>query len=349
MSKLFVNAVNCENDSCPPIWVMRQAGRYHSHYQNIRKKYSFIEICKNPEIAAEVAMGPIDDFDFDAAILFSDILFPLEAMGLKLDFNPGPVLSNYLLERSDLKHISMPSHADDFFEFQKIALDKTRERLPDEKGLITFIGGPFTLFYFAAAGKRREFADNVLSGLKDGRFEGFMDIALEVMKKNIHVQLQSDVDTIAILDTSSGLMNIDEYRDIYLPTLNKLFSYIKSIKPNLPITYYGKGIGKNHYDLLAGTEVSCFGVDHGNDIKDYLGKYQGKAIQGNLAPEILTMEEAEARKKIDEYLNDLMSLEKEKLKGWICGLGHGITPAAKEENLKYFVQTLRHKYMEKHA
>ena len=96
MNKKFYNALNRVPQPVPPIWFMRQAGRYHSHYQGFRKKYSFETLCKNPELAAEVACGPINDFDYDVAILFSDILFPLELFDLQLSYNPGPTFENYL-------------------------------------------------------------------------------------------------------------------------------------------------------------------------------------------------------------------------------------------------------------
>ena len=92
----FVNAIRLKEQNIPPIWFMRQAGRYHSHYQNLKKKYSFEELCKTPELAAEVAVGPVNEFDFDIAILFSDILFILEALGMDLKFDPGPILSQEL-------------------------------------------------------------------------------------------------------------------------------------------------------------------------------------------------------------------------------------------------------------
>ena len=101
----FRNAVNNIPQKVPPIWFMRQAGRYHSHYQNLRKKYSFVQLCKTPELAAEVAMGPINDFDYDVAILSSDILFPLESLGLELDYAPGPVFNRFLNENDLLRDI----------------------------------------------------------------------------------------------------------------------------------------------------------------------------------------------------------------------------------------------------
>ena len=102
----FRNAVNNIPQKVPPIWFMRQAGRYHSHYQNLRKKHNFVQLCKTPELAAEVAMGPINDFDYDVAILFSDILFPLESLGLELDYAPGPVFNRFLNE-NDLSEMGL--------------------------------------------------------------------------------------------------------------------------------------------------------------------------------------------------------------------------------------------------
>ena len=93
---LFRNALKRVSQKTPPIWFMRQAGRYHTHYQNLKKNYSFEDLCKNPELAAQTALGPIEDFDFDVSILFSDILFPLEALGMSLKYNPGPVFGKFI-------------------------------------------------------------------------------------------------------------------------------------------------------------------------------------------------------------------------------------------------------------
>ena len=101
----FENALARKSQSCPPIWFMRQAGRYHKHYQSLREKYSFEELCKKPGLAAETAIGPIEDFDFDVAILFSDILWPLQAMGMNLAFDPGPKFEEILSEQNYKKLI----------------------------------------------------------------------------------------------------------------------------------------------------------------------------------------------------------------------------------------------------
>src|SRR4051812_18158990 len=102
---LFEAALKKQNDSRPPVWFMRQAGRYHSHYQKLKERHSFLEICKIPEVACEATMGPIRDFDFDAAILFSDLLFPLEAMGMDLTYEVGPKLGWHLKTHDDLRRL----------------------------------------------------------------------------------------------------------------------------------------------------------------------------------------------------------------------------------------------------
>ncbi len=145
MNERFEKLLKGIPQSTPPIWFMRQAGRYHSHYQELRKRYSFEQLCKTPELAAEVACGPMTDFDYDIAILFSDILFPLELMGLKLSYKPGPTFENYLTEQ----HIKLKigdNEVEEKLNFQTKALDLTRKSLEKIKvlwGLLEVLG----LFY----------------------------------------------------------------------------------------------------------------------------------------------------------------------------------------------------------
>ena len=144
----FVNALSRKPQKVPPIWMMRQAGRYHSHYQNLKRTHTFEELCKSPILSAETAMGPIEDFDFDVAILFSDILFPLESLGMNLSYNPGPQFSNLLTEEnaSQLFNQSDPISS---LTFQAEAIERTLERLPVDKSMIGFVGGPWTLLSYA--------------------------------------------------------------------------------------------------------------------------------------------------------------------------------------------------------
>src|SRR5215471_7828474 len=154
-SARFQNALARRPQRTPPIWLMRQAGRYHRHYQALRAQHSFMDLCKQPELAAEVALGPVLDFDFDAAILFSDLLFPLEALGMGLEYtDAGPQLGWKLAQKS----ISQMSSVDEAWPrllFQGNALRATRRLLPDDKSLIGFVGGPWTLFVYAVEGTHK--------------------------------------------------------------------------------------------------------------------------------------------------------------------------------------------------
>ncbi|HVK79863.1 MAG TPA: uroporphyrinogen decarboxylase family protein, partial [Verrucomicrobiae bacterium] len=152
MNQQFQNALKSIPQAVPPIWFMRQAGRYHDHYQALKRDHSFVELCKVPELAAETAMGPIRDFDFDVSIFFSDLLFPLEALGMGLEYSPGPKLGWQLREESDLKRLRPVAEALPHLEFQRAALAATRAALPATKSLLGFVGGPWTLFTYAVAG-----------------------------------------------------------------------------------------------------------------------------------------------------------------------------------------------------
>jgi Uroporphyrinogen-III decarboxylase len=132
MNTKFSNACNRVSQKCPPIWFMRQAGRYHSHYQKLKEKYTFDQLCKTPELAAEVALGPIQEFDFDVSILFSDIVYPFQGLGIDLTFDPGPVLAEKITQQNYEQYLDLPK-AIEFMQFQADAIRATRNRLPADK------------------------------------------------------------------------------------------------------------------------------------------------------------------------------------------------------------------------
>ena len=182
-NSLFLNAINRVNQATPPIWFMRQAGRYHNHYQKLKEKYTFEQLCKIPELASEVACGPIKEFDFDVSILFSDILFPLEGLGLPLDFKPGPIFGDFINENNYQKYANI-DQAIDHMKFQKDAIKITREQLPKNKSLIGFVGGLWTLLRFAVDKKNKSFEP------QDFHFEYLETTILPLIKKNIQLQLE---------------------------------------------------------------------------------------------------------------------------------------------------------------
>ena len=338
---LFQETLERKNISgTPPIWFMRQAGRYHSHYQNLRKTNSFLDVCKKPDVSAEAALGPIQDFDYDAAILFSDILFPLEALGIELDFNPGPHLGHLLHSVSDLKYYTPPEDSRGYFKFQADALKLLRKKLPASKGVIGFVGGPLTIYQFAVSGSGKN--EGQIPGLESSRFTGFMDKLIPLLIDNMLVQAEAGVDCMAILDTCAGKISKQEYWDIYLPYLSRLICAFKGQMPHVKLVYYSKGTDAEYWDCLAGLPIDGLGIDYTNNLAQTLKNYGTRyAIQGNIDPEWMRLPWAQLKPKLEAVFSEVKALPKEFRTGWICGLGHGILPDVPEENVKHFIALVR--------
>lgn len=339
----FIKALNRRNDGTPPVWMMRQAGRYHAHYQNLKKTYTFEQLCKDPKLAAEVAMGPINDFDFDAAILFSDILFPLEVLGTPLEFNPGPKLGFHIKSVEDLNLYTKTPNVSQL-GFQAEALSLTRAALPENKSLIGFVGSPLTLYVFAVHGTHKTDLSDARAGLKDGRFKKFMEHLLPVLLANMISQAKAEPDVMAVFDSCAGDISLEDYEIIYLPYLQNLLNDFRAACPDMPIIYYGQNIGPTHWDLLKTLPIEVLGIDHRQDMTEALINQSARfALQGNFNPDCLTLEEDECQKKIDAFLDSILTLPKGLRKGWIAGLGHGVTPFAKEKNIRNFISSLRNR------
>src|SRR5437660_11806086 len=183
----FQNALARRPQSTPPIWLMRQAGRYHRHYQALREKYSFMDLCKRPELAAEVALGPVLDFDFDAAILFSDLLFPLEALGMGLEYTDrGPQLE-WRLNEQTISQLRSVEEAWPNLLFQGDAVRATRERLPSSRSLMGFFGGPCTLFAYAVEGSHQ--GSLIESKKHIALFPRFCEAMVPLLARGVELQL----------------------------------------------------------------------------------------------------------------------------------------------------------------
>lgn len=339
---LFQKAIARENQGRPPVWFMRQAGRYHSHYQALRKQYSFIELCKKPEIACEVTMGPIRDFDFDAAILFSDLLFPLEAMGMGLRYEPGPKLDWHVRSPKDLDRLKGGAELASQLEFQAEAMRLIRETLPKSKGLLGFVGGPLTLFFYAAEGSHKGDLQCAHEGLKDGRYSGFLEKILDLLAHNMALQAKAGADTVAILDTCAGELDPQSFREHVVPALSELMSRFHRLCPDYPVAYYSKATGPEHWKFLTDLPMKYMGVDWKHDLGGVLEDWSGRwAIQGNIDPEWMLLPWGELEPKLRQVFERVKALPPETRQGWVCGLGHGILQTTPEENVRRFIRLQR--------
>ena len=333
-NKKFQNALARIPQATPPVWMMRQAGRYHQHYQGLRAKHSFIELCKDADLAAEVALGPIEEFDFDVSILFSDLLFPLEALGMGLKYEPAPELDWYLDELSDLKKMNSLEKAIDGLRFQGDAVRATRKKLPDEKSLIGFVGSPWTLFVYAVAGTHKGALTEVKRRMS--LFPAFCEMITPIMEANIQIQLDGGAEAVMVFDTAAGELapkDFESYLHAYLINLSKKFEG--------KLGYYSKHTLDSHLNgLWEKAHFTGFGYDHRWDLKNCFSKGKG-FVQGNFDQSMLFLPENEFETYLRNYLKDFQALSPEQRAGWVCGLGHGVLPKTPEANVKNFVKIVR--------
>ena len=334
-NKKFSNAINNIPQSTPPIWLMRQAGRYHSHYQSLRKKYSFVELCKTPNLAAEVAMGPINDFDYDVAILFSDILFPLESLGLKLDYATGPVFDRFLEEHDIIK---TPNELDVIqrYNFQAEALRLTRASLSEEKSLVGFVGGPWTLLSYGLGIKDEEKIVNVDENLF---FEkALYDVLIPMLRSIIKMQLDNNAEIVYLFDTNAKQLEQNYFTDKYIVELkHNIFSEF----PN-KIAYFCKNnpiLEKSNTNVDLKLSGMVYGKNEG--LENLLPQVKTGFIQGNFDPSLLLKPEDQFKIELDKFIQKFSRLSFEERSGWICSLSHGVLPRAKENNVKYFINKVR--------
>ena len=334
-------ALHRRNDGRPPVWMMRQAGRYHSHYQSLKRYNDFISLCREPQLAAETALGPIHDFNFDAAILFSDLLFPLEAMGMGLVYDPGPKLDFHLRALTDVEKLRGGAELATQLQFQADALRLTRQRLRADKGLIGFVGGPFTLYVYAAAGSHEK-AEQAVAGLTNGIYEAFNAKLLDLLAANMALQSGAGAECIALLDTAAGEIDAVTYGRHVVPVLADLLARFRKLDATTPVLYYSRGTGPEYWDQLTELPIQGLGIDWRQDLAATLERYaQRWAIQGNVDPEWLHLPAAELEHRLREYFARIRALPPALRRGWICGLGHGVLQRTPEANVRRFVALQR--------
>lgn len=334
----FQNALARKEQKTPPIWFMRQAGRYHNHYQKLKEKHSFMELCKEPELASEVAMGPIEDFDFDVSIMFSDLLFPLEALGMGLYYDPGPKFEEPLTP-DKMNSVRSLEEALPHLAFQKKAMELTREKLPKEKSLIGFVGGPWTLFSYATQGAH----DGNLIGPKTQLpfFKIFCEVMIPLLVKNIQLQLDGGAEIVMIFDTAAGELSPFVYNQFVAPELKKL----SQAHPN-KLGYYSKGTQLAHMEpsLFLDSNWAGYGVDHRWDLAQTLKRKTHGFLQGNFDQALLFSSESDFKSRLQEYIRPLKEMPEGERTGWVCGLGHGVLPKTPERHVKLFVETIRKEF-----
>jgi uroporphyrinogen decarboxylase len=336
MNGKFLNALELKQQACPPIWLMRQAGRYMPSYREVRRKAgSFMQLCKSPELATEVTLQPIDQFDLDAAIIFSDILTIPDAMDVGLEFHEGkgPIIHKPIRSLSDVRTRTNFEVGNVNYVFDAIKM--TKRALNNRVPLIGFSGSPWTLACYMVEGSLSKTLQTIkgLSHTDPEMIQSLLQILETAVIEYCQKQVLAGADTIMIFDSWGGMLPYHDYLKLSYANIARIVEAI-----NAPVVVFSKPCSPWLHQLA---ELKCqgIGIDYTTDL-DYAKKVLGgkKAIQGNLDPNLLLGSKELLSKAITRNLTCMQDTP-----GFIFNLGHGIVKETNPDMVKYLVEIVREK------
>jgi uroporphyrinogen decarboxylase len=326
----FIKACRREKVDRTPIWLMRQAGRYMAEYRALREKHSLLTMCKTPELAAQVTLQPIQRFHFDAAIIFADILLPIEPMGLQLEFakGEGPVIHNPVTTIDDVIKLEI-FHPKEKLRFVGDAIQIVTRELGGKTPLIGFAGAPFTLAsYMIEGGYSRHFLKTRKFMLSNpNEWKNLMDKITNVTIEYLSMQIESGASAVQLFDSWVGALGPDDYRKFVLPYSQKIFQSISA-----PTIHFSTGTS-SYLDLITEAGGNVISVDWRISLDRAWSFFPDRAIQGNLDPAILLGPWSEVRTATRQILTEASSRS-----GHIFNLGHGVFPDTPIENVEKLVE-----------
>jgi len=317
---------------------MRQAGRYMKEYRALRKKYSFLEMCKNPELAAQVTLQPIERFKLDAAIIFSDILIPLEPMGVEFEFakGEGPVFHHPLRERKEAEKLRLFKPEEEIPYLMK-AIQIVRRELEGKIPLIGFCGAPFTLASYIIEGGHSKNYILTKSMMYQDRptWDALMEKISRMLIQYLNAQIRAGVQAVQVFDSWVGCLSPADYEEYVLPYSQKV---INGVDPSVPLIHFATS-NATLLELMKRAGGNVIGVDWRIDIRkawERLG--YDVAIQGNLDPVVLFASVDLIKREVKRILDRV-----EGRPGHIFNLGHGILPHTPVDHVAALVDMV-HEY-----
>ncbi len=317
MNDTFLKACRGEATDYTPIWMMRQAGRYLPEYRQVRSGRTFLELCKSPELCVEVTLQPIDIFGMDAAILFSDILIPMEAMGLELEFHEGrgPVFPRTVRDQAALDRLIVPDPDETMgFVMETIRLLRNELQVP----LIGFAGAPFTCAtYVIEGGSSKVFWETKkMMFTAPDLFQALMEKITQCTIAYLKAQAGAGAQALQLFDSWAGILAPSDFESFAFPYVKRI---IEELKPTgLPFIYFANN-GATLLDFSAQSGADVIGLDWRINIGEAIKRVGDKAVQGNIDPFALLLPKEQLRARIKKLLDDA-----KEAKGHIFNLGHGI-------------------------
>jgi uroporphyrinogen decarboxylase len=332
----IINALANQNSGRPPLWVMRQAGRYLPEYRALKEKYSFLEMVKSPELAVEVTLQPMLRFELDAAIIFSDILVIPEAMGQPYHFREqGGIGMDFRLEGKSCLDKLDTHESVNKLSYVGEALTLLRSKLDSSKAMLGFCGSPWTLAcYMVDGGSTNQFPKTVQwAKSSPASFALLLEKLTTVLIDYVKMQAQSGVDAIQIFDSWNALCPDSK---VYEWSLKWIDQIADAVSDQVPVILYAKA-PSDRLKLFSKSKVSGISVDHETDLKSARKSLPSRfTLQGNLNPALLESEPEIVKNTTLELLNKMKGDP-----GHILNLGHGIRPQAKIDCMHALVQTVR--------
>jgi uroporphyrinogen decarboxylase len=319
-----------------PVWFLRQAGRYMPEYQAVRRHHSLLQICKNPELAAEVTITAAEKLDVDAAIIFADLLLPLEGMGLDFEFlaGEGPVIHHPVRTATDVE--SLRTDRAQELGYVAEAIRKVVAHFNDRIGIVGFCGAPFTLasYMIEGGGSRNYISTKTLMYREPAVWQLLLEKLVSVLAEYAAQQVDAGADVIQIFDSWAGALSPADYRDFVLPVTTRLVRQVQAL--GVPVIYFGVDTA-TLLPAMRETGADVIGLDWRVPLDEAWSTLgHGVAVQGNLDPILLFAEDPLLRQRVRQILTQAAGRP-----GHIFNLGHGIVPGTPVENVQKVVQYVR--------
>ncbi len=321
----------------PPVWLMRQAGRYLPEYLQVRKQVpEFLDLCFDPFKAAQVTLQPIERFNFDAAILFSDILVVPYVLGQKVEFAEGPCLDP-VRDAAALAALSVDLTQDRFSPIYE-TIDRVKEKLSSGVALVGFAGAPWTVAtYMVEGGGSRDYVNVKRWALGDpSGFQSLVDLLVDVTADYLKGQIAAGADAVQLFDTWAGVLPKSAFDRFCAAPVLDIARQVKSGHPDTPVVVFLRGSAVNLPELASAPEIDAIGIDHAVDPVWAAKEIQPRAaVQGNLDPVLLLAGGPELERGAREIVDSLSG------GAHVFNLGHGILPQTPVEHVKFLVDLIR--------
>ena len=319
-----------------PVWFLRQAGRYMQEYRDVRKHHTLVEICKKPELAAEVTITAAEKLGVDAAIIFADLLLPLEPMGLDFEFQAGegPVVHKPVRTAEDVRALRTDRAGD--LAYVALAIEKVAAHFRDRLGVIGFCGAPYTLasYMIEGGGSRNYIETKKLMYREPTAWGGLLDKIVSVLVEYCRLQVQAGADVIQIFDSWVGSLSLSDYRAYAFEASKRLVRAVQAM--GVPVIYFGVETA-GLLEQMAATGADVIGLDWRQPLDEgWRAVGDAHAVQGNLDPITLFAPPDVLEQRVKEILRAAGGRP-----GHIFNLGHGIVPATPVENVQAVVKIVR--------